>query len=324
MNSDELRGKADEIAALLMSPLGLGALKDVDLTALLGRADNVADDSLRAFLGPSPVQQLSATPSYDMSGLGMNGMGGLGAMGGMNALSFAGNPMFGLTNAFAAGAAQRLMGQRMAELAESLSRTPYVSESVSKSAAAARGGKGMAAIAPKHTPMQASSGVPCLAVSANLASPVPSDDGVPVSPSIADSEDTCVAPRGGDYAGSRGGMKRRQSECDGEAVTASKRQRFDSDAASVDDGSDGSKECVSEEEKRRRNCVASARFRQKKKKELRQLEDIAQQKTEECDKLHVRVRTLEQELNYLRSIVSLCTAVPKFGGLGAPFMGFAV
>eukprot|EP00128_Syssomonas_multiformis_P004327 Colp12_sorted_trinity150504_noHs@15744 len=58
------------------------------------------------------------------------------------------------------------------------------------------------------------------------------------------------------------------------------------------------------EEKRRRNCEASARFRQKKKQELNMLEDIATKKSEENERLQQKVKTLEAEIVYLKQLMS--------------------
>eukprot|EP00127_Corallochytrium_limacisporum_P005632 Clim_evm11s210 gene=Clim_evmTU11s210 len=60
---------------------------------------------------------------------------------------------------------------------------------------------------------------------------------------------------------------------------------------------------VDEEEKRRRNCLASARFRAKKKQELHVLEEIAQAKTEECEILQNRVKMLEAEVAYMKRLL---------------------
>eukprot|EP00122_Pirum_gemmata_P010786 Pgem_evm1s9984 len=61
------------------------------------------------------------------------------------------------------------------------------------------------------------------------------------------------------------------------------------------------------DEKKRRNCLASARFRQKKKQETLMLEAIANQKKDECDQLNEQVETLECEVSYLRQLLMMTT-----------------
>eukprot|EP00123_Amoebidium_parasiticum_P015659 comp23091_c0_seq1/m.37087 comp23091_c0_seq1/g.37087 ORF comp23091_c0_seq1/g.37087 comp23091_c0_seq1/m.37087 type:complete len:400 (-) comp23091_c0_seq1:481-1680(-) len=62
---------------------------------------------------------------------------------------------------------------------------------------------------------------------------------------------------------------------------------------------------LSHGDKRKRNCVASARFRQKKKQEMQMLEEIATRKTEECEKLTQEVKMLQNEIHYLKQFMHL-------------------
>ena len=59
-------------------------------------------------------------------------------------------------------------------------------------------------------------------------------------------------------------------------------------------------------DKRRRNCLASARFRQKKKAEMQMLEEIAAAKTEECEKLQQSVKLLQVCVCCLCVCLSFC------------------
>jgi hypothetical protein len=60
---------------------------------------------------------------------------------------------------------------------------------------------------------------------------------------------------------------------------------------------------ASEEDKRRRNTAASARFRVKKKMREQALEQTAKEMTEKAEKLEGRVKELELEVKWLRSIL---------------------
>lgn len=60
---------------------------------------------------------------------------------------------------------------------------------------------------------------------------------------------------------------------------------------------------ASEEDKRRRNTAASARFRIKKKQREQALEQTAKEMTEKADRLEGRVKELELEIKWLRSIL---------------------
>eukprot|EP00121_Abeoforma_whisleri_P014359 Awhi_evm1s13244 len=61
------------------------------------------------------------------------------------------------------------------------------------------------------------------------------------------------------------------------------------------------------DEKRRKNCLASARFRQKKKQETQMLEEIAAKKTEECEALSDQLESLQSEVVYLRQLLMMTT-----------------
>ncbi|RKP34031.1 hypothetical protein BJ085DRAFT_6353, partial [Dimargaris cristalligena] len=58
-----------------------------------------------------------------------------------------------------------------------------------------------------------------------------------------------------------------------------------------------------EEDKRRRNTAASARFRAKKKMREQALETKAEEMTAKADALEKRVRELETEVKWLRGLV---------------------
>lgn len=59
-----------------------------------------------------------------------------------------------------------------------------------------------------------------------------------------------------------------------------------------------------EEDKRRRNTAASARFRQKKKEREADLERRANQMTDRCDELQKRIGALETENRWLRELIT--------------------
>lgn len=60
---------------------------------------------------------------------------------------------------------------------------------------------------------------------------------------------------------------------------------------------------ATEEDKRRRNTAASARFRIKKKQREQALEQTAKEMTDKADRLEGRVKELELEIKWLRSIL---------------------
>ncbi|KAI9285398.1 hypothetical protein BC943DRAFT_306376 [Umbelopsis sp. AD052] len=66
---------------------------------------------------------------------------------------------------------------------------------------------------------------------------------------------------------------------------------------------DTGKASASEEDKRRRNTAASARFRVKKKQREQALEQTAKEMTDKADRLEGRVKELELEIKWLRSIL---------------------
>lgn len=68
---------------------------------------------------------------------------------------------------------------------------------------------------------------------------------------------------------------------------------------------------ISKIDKRKRNCLASARFRQKKKAEMQMLEEIATQKSEECEKLNQKVNILQAEVVYLKQLILQSTIVQQ-------------
>jgi Basic region leucine zipper len=60
---------------------------------------------------------------------------------------------------------------------------------------------------------------------------------------------------------------------------------------------------VGDDDKRRRNTAASARFRIKKKQREQALERTAKEMTEKSDRLESRVKELELEIKWLRSLL---------------------
>ncbi|KAF9989512.1 hypothetical protein BGZ75_006059 [Mortierella antarctica] len=74
------------------------------------------------------------------------------------------------------------------------------------------------------------------------------------------------------------------------------------DSFSKDDP-DYSSKVAAEEDKRRRNTAASARFRQKKKLREQALEQTAREKTARAEALEGRVRELEMEVRWLRGLI---------------------
>jgi Basic region leucine zipper len=75
--------------------------------------------------------------------------------------------------------------------------------------------------------------------------------------------------------------------------------------AETDIATDPNLDCKSagEEDKRRRNTAASARFRVKKKQREQALEQTAKEMTDKADRLEGRVKELELEIKWLRSIL---------------------
>lgn len=73
------------------------------------------------------------------------------------------------------------------------------------------------------------------------------------------------------------------------------------DVEDDDEGTGG--RTVEEEDKRRRNTAASARFRIKKKQREQALQESAKQMTEKCTALESRVKELELENKWLRSLL---------------------
>ncbi|KAI7857536.1 hypothetical protein BDC45DRAFT_435395, partial [Circinella umbellata] len=57
------------------------------------------------------------------------------------------------------------------------------------------------------------------------------------------------------------------------------------------------------EDKRRRNTAASARFRAKKKVREQAMEQSVKEMSEKSDKLEERVKSLEQEIKWLRTLL---------------------
>ncbi|OAQ30551.1 hypothetical protein K457DRAFT_60501, partial [Linnemannia elongata AG-77] len=60
---------------------------------------------------------------------------------------------------------------------------------------------------------------------------------------------------------------------------------------------------AAEEDKRRRNTAASARFRYKKKLREQALEQTAKEQTLRAETLEARVKELEMEVKWLRGLI---------------------
>ena len=86
-----------------------------------------------------------------------------------------------------------------------------------------------------------------------------------------------------------------QEDVDGEELSAA-------DSFSKDDPEYSTK-VAAEEDKRRRNTAASARFRQKKKLREQALEQTAREQTVRAEQLENRVRELEMEVRWLRGLI---------------------
>jgi len=69
-------------------------------------------------------------------------------------------------------------------------------------------------------------------------------------------------------------------------------------------GLDGDARVAAEEDKRRRNTAASARFRIKKKQREQALEKTAKEMTEKASKLETKVAQLEMENKWLKSLIT--------------------
>ncbi|KAF9584695.1 hypothetical protein BGW38_005532 [Lunasporangiospora selenospora] len=85
-------------------------------------------------------------------------------------------------------------------------------------------------------------------------------------------------------------------------MVPSKRAGSISDSSSVLDESDHMK-IVAEEDKRRRNTAASARFRFKKKLREQALEQTTKEQTLRAETLEARVKELEMEVKWLRGLI---------------------
>ncbi|KAG0293740.1 hypothetical protein BGZ96_002382 [Linnemannia gamsii] len=86
-----------------------------------------------------------------------------------------------------------------------------------------------------------------------------------------------------------------QEDADGEELSAA-------DSFSKDDPEYSTK-VAAEEDKRRRNTAASARFRQKKKLREQALEQTAREQSVRAEQLENRVRELEMEVRWLRGLI---------------------
>jgi hypothetical protein len=74
--------------------------------------------------------------------------------------------------------------------------------------------------------------------------------------------------------------------------------------ASSEVGLDGEARVAAEEDKRRRNTAASARFRIKKKQREQALEKTAKEMTEKASKLETKVQQLEMENKWLKGLIT--------------------
>jgi len=75
-----------------------------------------------------------------------------------------------------------------------------------------------------------------------------------------------------------------------------------------------------EEDKRRRNTAASARFRVKKKQREQALEKTAKEMTEKANRLEKRVHELELENKWLKGLITEKTGGKEFSELFAKFL----
>lgn len=152
-----------------------------------------------------------------------------------------------------------------------------------------------APIQPMLQPRPVTNAKPAMPVLAPRLAPAPSADGSPSFSSANFSANFGVPmiypkPSTEDKP-SAAGMKRKASDT-GKAVE----KDFATDP-NLDSKS------ASEEDKRRRNTAASARFRVKKKQREQALEQTAKEMTEKADRLEGRVKELELEIKWLRSIL---------------------
>jgi acyl-CoA reductase-like NAD-dependent aldehyde dehydrogenase len=86
-------------------------------------------------------------------------------------------------------------------------------------------------------------------------------------------------------------------------VDNNKRPGTTTSVSSPTDGLESGSRVAAEEDKRRRNTAASARFRVKKKQREQALERTAKEMTDRAEKLEARITELEQENKFLRSLV---------------------
>ncbi|KAI7849137.1 hypothetical protein BDC45DRAFT_289362 [Circinella umbellata] len=96
--------------------------------------------------------------------------------------------------------------------------------------------------------------------------------------------------------------KRKQSSVDLSSKTTTNHMDDLKDNLSIDDDSSSDKVHV-EEDKRRRNTAASARFRMKKKLREQALEQTAKEMSIKAEGLEKRVKELEMEAKWLRALV---------------------
>jgi Basic region leucine zipper len=67
---------------------------------------------------------------------------------------------------------------------------------------------------------------------------------------------------------------------------------------------EGASRIAAEEDKRRRNTAASARFRVKKKQREQALERTAKEMTDKCSRLEARIGQLEMENKWLKNLIT--------------------
>lgn len=83
-----------------------------------------------------------------------------------------------------------------------------------------------------------------------------------------------------------------------------KKRKIDHSDANSQQAIDEAARVAAEEDKRRRNTAASARFRVKKKQREQALEKTAKEMTERVNVLETRVKTLETENAWLKSLIT--------------------
>lgn len=86
--------------------------------------------------------------------------------------------------------------------------------------------------------------------------------------------------------------------------TGEKRKVNSISGASSELGMDDGARVAAEEDKRRRNTAASARFRIKKKQREQALEKTAKEMTDKASKLETKVQQLEMENQWLKSLIT--------------------